>query len=84
MNATLETQPVQPGSLHRMVGRSLPSLRFGAWIVDRVSDGIEGRSRLVTVDLKGEQWIWTRHLVEAFEMLDASNDKLTDAGTKTP
>lgn len=59
-------------SLQRMVGRSLPSKKYGAWIVAEVRGNIEGRSRLVTGNLKGEQWVWTRSLVAMLAELDSS------------
>lgn len=62
-------------SLQRMVGRSLPSQKYGAWIVAEVRGNIEGRSRLVTANLKGEQWVWTRSLVAMFTEHDAPNEK---------
>lgn len=37
-----------------------------------VRGDIEGRSRLVAGNLKGEQWTWTRNLVAMFEELDAN------------
>ena len=59
-------------SANQLVGRSLPSEKFGAWIVDRASETIDGRSRLVTANLKGEQWVWTRDLIDMFRELDSS------------
>jgi hypothetical protein len=53
-------------SLQALKGRSLPSSKFGAWIVDQVSPTVNGRSRLVTANLKGEQWINTWDLVCIF------------------
>lgn len=72
---TLEsTTDVRGGcSVQRLVGRSLPSQKYGAWIVAEVRGNIEGRSRLVTANLKGEQWVWTRSLVEMIAELDAPN-----------
>ena len=69
-------QPHSDGSaasLDQMVGRSLPSQKYGAWVVAEVRGNIEGRSRLVTANLKGEQWIWTRSLVAMLAELDAPN-----------
>lgn len=57
-------------NLKSLKGRSLPSVKHGAWIVDEVSKTIEGRSRLVTANLKGEQWVWTYKLVDMFGLLD--------------
>lgn len=57
-------------NLLSLKGRSLPSKRFGAWIVDRVSETIDGRSRLISASLKHEEWVWTRDLVEMFKTLD--------------
>lgn len=57
-------------NLQAMKGRSFPSKKYGAWVVDRVSETIDGRSRLVTADLKGEQWLWTQQLVNYIEVLD--------------
>lgn len=56
--------------LKSLLGRSLPSLKYGAWIVDKVSKTIQGRSRLVTGNLKGVQCVWTHELVEMFNILD--------------
>jgi hypothetical protein len=53
------THSAASGSLHCLVGRSLPSRRHGAWIVDEVRGS---RARLVTGDLRGEQWVWTNEL----------------------
>lgn len=50
--------------LQKLVGQTFPSRKNGCWIVDDVRGGINGRSRLVTANLKGEQWVWTRSLVE--------------------
>lgn len=61
--------------LQQVVGRSLPSRKYGAWIVAEVSGNIEGRSRLVTGNLKGEQWVWTRSLVAMLAKLDAPNGR---------
>lgn len=61
--------------VQRLVGRSLPSRKYGAWIVAEVRGNIEGRSRLVTGNLKGEQWVWTRELVAMLEELDSPNEK---------
>ena len=61
------------GSVQRMVGLSLPSRKFGAWIVAEVLGDIEGRSKLVTANLKGEQWVWTRSLMAMLDELDAPN-----------
>ena len=60
-------------SLQHLVGRSLPSRKYGAWIVAEVRGNIDGRSRLVTGNLKGEQWLWTKSLVEMLEYLSHEN-----------
>jgi hypothetical protein len=60
-------------SVQRMVGRSLPSRKYGAWVVAEVRGNIEGRSRLVTANLKGEQWVWTRQLAAMLDQLDSLN-----------
>lgn len=58
-------------NLESLKGRSIPSSKFGAWIVDQVSATMEVRSRLVTGDLKREQTISTQSLVNMFEILDS-------------
>jgi len=75
MSTQSETAAAPGRSLERLVGRSLPSRKYGAWIVAKVSGDIEGRSRLVTGDLKGEQCVWTRQLVDMLEELDSPNDE---------
>jgi len=59
--------------LKSLCGRSLPSAKFGAWIVESVSDTIEGRSRLVSANLKAEIWMATSELVESFRILNQTN-----------
>lgn len=67
-------------SVQRLVGRSLPSTKYGAWIVAEVRGNIEGRSRLVTANLKGEQWVWTRSLVAMLAELNAPNTPASATG----
>lgn len=62
-------------NLQSLKGRSLPSRKHGAWIVDSISHDISGRSRLVTANLKGEQWIWTSSLVEMFANVDSLDER---------
>jgi hypothetical protein len=45
--------------------------------VAEVRGNIEGRSRLVTANLKGEQWVWTRSLVATLAELDAPNNAVS-------
>lgn len=70
--------------LQNMVGCSLPSQKYGAWVVAEVRGNIEWRSRLVTGNLKGEQWVWTRSLVGWLKELRAAtkqgNEKSCDGG----
>lgn len=61
---------IEHKNLMLLKGRSLPSKRFGAWIVDRVSETIDGRSRLISASLRQEKWIWTRDLVGMFKTMD--------------
>jgi|SRR6185436_5722642 len=60
-------------------GRSLPSRRFCCWIVNEVSGDINGRARLVTGDLKGEQWVWNRDLIQWFSELDSITNDMEDS-----
>lgn len=57
-------------NLQSLKGRSFPSPKFGAWIVDSVSHTIDGRSRLLSADMRREAWVYTSSLVHAFELLD--------------
>lgn len=62
-------------NLQSLKGRSFPSPKFGAWIVDHVSSTIDGRSRLLSANLKHEAWVWTSALVNAFEIMDDETEK---------
>lgn len=70
--------------LKSMVGRSFPSKKVCCWVVTKVSGTIEGRSRLVSGNLRHETTVWTKDLVAMFQELDAefphhkSNLKIID------
>lgn len=52
-----------------LVGRSLPSKRYGAWIV---AEDRGERVRLVTGNLKGEQWRWRAEVEAMLEEVAAT------------
>lgn len=68
MNPSISTRD----DLQSLVGQSIPSVRFGAWIVDTVRGNIDGRSRLVSGNLMFEQWVWTRDLVRMLQKVKVS------------
>jgi hypothetical protein len=59
--------PAGENSLHRLVGRSLPSHRHGAWIVDEVHGE---RARLISANLRWDQWVRVTDLVHWLKLIE--------------
>ena len=52
---------------HELIGKSLPSAKYGAWIVNEVRGS---RARLLTGDMKGEMWMDVTDLREFLEIVE--------------
>ena len=56
-----------------IVGRSLPSSRFGAWIVNEVRGC---HTRLVSGNLRHEKWMLTSRVMDMLNELDSPNNRI--------
>ena len=56
-----------------LLGRSLPSQKYGAWIVDEIRGS---RARLITANQKGEQWMDVETLKRIFAIMDQESPNI--------
>lgn len=71
--ATLEKPDTgcPPLSSTELLGRCLPSARFGAWTVNEVRGS---HTRLVSANLRHEKWMLTSQVIAALKVMEFEND----------